>query len=204
MITFFAIGITYAFAAAVQPGPFQAYIISQALTSGWRRTWPAAFAPLLSDGPIAIAALSFLSFAPRWFLYALQCAGGLFLLFLAFLAARTWKNYDRNRMAAQSGGQGLLKAAAVNMLNPNPYLGWSLVMGPLFLKGWRESPIYGVVLLLGFYGAMILATMGIIALSSKAGNYGPRVNRGLIGVSALTLVFFAFYEIWQGIHSVIA
>jgi len=35
---YFIMGVVYAFAAAVQPGPFQAYLISQSLSHGWRRT----------------------------------------------------------------------------------------------------------------------------------------------------------------------
>ena len=35
MLSYLIFGITYAFAAAVQPGPFQTYIISQTLNRGW-------------------------------------------------------------------------------------------------------------------------------------------------------------------------
>jgi hypothetical protein len=34
----FVMGAVHAFAAALQPGPFQAYLISENLTHGWRRT----------------------------------------------------------------------------------------------------------------------------------------------------------------------
>jgi threonine/homoserine/homoserine lactone efflux protein len=51
MLGYLTIGVTYAFAAAVQPGPFQAYLISLTLVNGWRRTLPAVLAPLLSDFP---------------------------------------------------------------------------------------------------------------------------------------------------------
>lgn len=56
MIPYVVFGLTYGFACAVQPGPFQAYLVSLALAHGWRRALPAALAPLLSDGPIALAA----------------------------------------------------------------------------------------------------------------------------------------------------
>jgi len=36
MLQYLVLGATYAFAAAVQPGPLQAYVISQALAAGWR------------------------------------------------------------------------------------------------------------------------------------------------------------------------
>ena len=54
-------GCAYAFAAAVQPGPFLVYLVSQSLSAGWRRTLPAALAPLLSDGPVAVLVLFVLS-----------------------------------------------------------------------------------------------------------------------------------------------
>jgi threonine/homoserine/homoserine lactone efflux protein len=66
MTGYLILGMTYAFTAAVQPGPFQTYLISQTLSNGWRRTVPAAFAPLLSDGPIIIFVLLILSRIPNW------------------------------------------------------------------------------------------------------------------------------------------
>ena len=52
MLDYLTVGIGFAFAAAVQPGPFLAYAISQSLTNGWKRTLPIAFAPIMSDVPI--------------------------------------------------------------------------------------------------------------------------------------------------------
>src|SRR5450830_861155 len=91
------LGMTYAFAAAVQPGPFQTYLISQTMANGWRRTAPAAFAPLLSDGPIIALVLLVLSRMPGWLVQALQCAGGIFLLYLALGAFKTWRDLDVNK-----------------------------------------------------------------------------------------------------------
>jgi len=46
--------VVYGFAAAVQPGPFLAFLISLALSCGWRRALPGVLAPLLSDGLIIV------------------------------------------------------------------------------------------------------------------------------------------------------
>lgn len=94
MAVYLILGMTYAFAAAVQPGPFLIYLISQTLANGWRRTFPAAFAPLLSDGPIIALVLLVLSRMPAWIIQALQCAGGIFLIYLAFGVLKTWRNYN--------------------------------------------------------------------------------------------------------------
>jgi threonine/homoserine/homoserine lactone efflux protein len=130
----------------------------------------------------------------------LRLAGGGFLLYLAYGAWQTWRTYDPARLAeTASSRQGVLKAATVNLLNPGPYLGWSLVMGPLLLRGWRETPAHGIALLAGFYGVMVLSLMGVIILFATARRLGPQVNRLLVGLSALALAAFGGYQLWAGL-----
>jgi threonine/homoserine/homoserine lactone efflux protein len=199
MILYLVQGVTLGFAAAVQPGPFQTYLVSRALHHGWRHTLPAALAPLISDGPIIVLALVLLSQMPVWLEQVLQIAGGVFLFYLAYGAYKTWREFTATRVEKKlSDTMGVLKAATVNLLNPNPYLSWMLVMGPLLVKGWRESPAHGIALLLGFYGLMILGNAAIVFLSSSARSLGPRLNRALLGVSALGLALFGLFQLWQG------
>ncbi len=200
MLRYLILGMTYAFAAAVQPGPFQTFIISQSLVKGWRRTLPAALAPILSDGPIILLVLLVLTRVPAWLVPALQLVGGIFLLFLAFGAYKTWRGFATAKASSsQASQQTVLKAVAVNLLNPNPYLAWSLVMGPLLLEGWQEDPLHGIALLAGFYAVLTSCQVGIILLSAAAGNTGPRVSRAMVGISAIALACFGFYELWLGI-----
>jgi threonine/homoserine/homoserine lactone efflux protein len=200
LTAYLILGMTFAFAAAVQPGPFLTYLISRTLTNGWLRTIPAAFAPLLSDGPIILLVLVVLSRIPGWLVLALQIGGGVFLLYLAFGAYRNWRNYKREETnEIESTQKSVFKAAMVNLLNPAPYLGWSLVMGPLLIKGWREAPGNGIALLVGFYVVLIFVTLGIMLLFSAAARIGPRISQGLVGISAVALTIFGLYEMWSGI-----
>ena len=202
MINYLILGSVYAFAAAVQPGPLQAYLISQTLTNGWRRTVFASFAPLLSDGPIIILVLFILSHFSGGFIQVLQSIGGIFLLYLAYGAFKTWRNYNPNKeVVIQSTQQTIFKATFVNLLNPNPYLGWSLVMGPLLLKSWHESPMNGIILLVSFYFTMIFFTACIVLLFAAAKNLGQKVNKILIGISVIALASFGIYQLWLGIIS---
>lgn len=192
-------GVVYGFAAAVQPGPFQTFLISQTLLKGWQRTLVAALAPLVSDGPIIVLCLLVLSRVPVWFERFLYIAGGLFILYLAYGAYRSWRNFDPALPSTETGArQSLLKAALMNALSPGPYLFWSLVTGPILLRGWRETPVNGAGFLLGFYLTMIVSLGAIILLFGSARQLGPRVNRALLGVSALALFFFGLYQLWQG------
>jgi len=193
-------GIGYGFAAAVQPGPFQTYLISQTLTKGWKRTLSAALAPLISDGPIIALCLLVLSQIPAWLQRFLYIAGGLFILYLAYGAYRAWKNFDSDISSTESGThQGVLKAALVNMLNPNPYIYWTLVTGPILLMGWREMPANGVGFLTGFYISILLSLSAIIIVFGTTRQLGPKVNRALIGISAIALFCFSIYQLWRGI-----
>ena len=96
-------GIGYGFAAAAQPGPFQTYLISQTLLNGWKRTLPAAFAPLLSDGPIIAFSLLLLSQVPPWFQRFLYIAGGVFVLYLAYGNYKSWKDFDPDLPYIETG-----------------------------------------------------------------------------------------------------
>ncbi|MCX6132365.1 MAG: LysE family transporter [Ignavibacteriales bacterium] len=199
MLLYLIQGITFGFAAAVQPGPFQTYLLSRALHHGWRRTLPAAFAPLVSDGPIILLVLVVLNSIPVWWERILQAAGGVFLLYLAFGTFKSWRDFSmKSSPVAESGGMSLLKASLVNVLNPNPYLGWMLVMGPLLMKGWREAPAHGIALMIGFYGTIVLGGAAIVILFSSARALGPQLNRSLLGISAIGLALLGLYQLWQG------
>jgi threonine/homoserine/homoserine lactone efflux protein len=95
-------GIGYGFAAAAQPGPLQTYLISQTLRKGWKRSLPAAFAPLLSDGPIIALSLLILSQVPPWFQRFLYIAGGLFVLYLSYGSYKSWKNLDLDQLYGET------------------------------------------------------------------------------------------------------
>ena len=200
MLNYLIFGITYAFAAAVQPGPLQTYIISQTIKKGWRKTLPTAFAPVVSDGPILILVLFLLSTIPDNFIIVLRIGGGIFLLYLGLRAFKSWREFDEDETVSdESNRHTLFSAVFVNLLNPAPYLGWSLIMGPLFLEGWRIAPINGISLILGFYVTMIITLVGIIILFGFARELGPKVSKILLGLSSIALFIFGFYQLAQGI-----
>ncbi len=193
-------GIAYGLAAAAQPGPLQTFLVTQAVTRGWRRALINAFAPLVSDGPIILLTLVLLSQLPAWIQRFLYIAGGLFVLYLAHGAYLAWRNFDeRAAQAEPAGNQSLFKAALTNILNPAPYIFWSLVTGPILLKGWREAPAFGIALLLGFYVTFILGLMAIIIVFGAASILGPKFSRTLTGISAIALFCFGIYQLRLGI-----
>jgi threonine/homoserine/homoserine lactone efflux protein len=204
MLAYILLGTAYAFAAAVQPGPFQTYLISSTLTHGLRRTLPAVLAPLLSDVPIISLVLLILTQVPPPVVQALRLAGGVYLLYLAhgaFAAFRTCEEPGTSRPT--QAARTLIKAAVVNVLNPNPYISWSLVLGPLLLQAWRAAPSHAVALLASFYVTMIATTAAILVPFAGARALGPRVGRTMVGISALALAAFGVYQLWAGAASLL-
>lgn len=193
-------GIGLGFSAAVLPGPFMAYLISQTLERGWRRALPAALAPLVSDGPIITLCLLILSQVPVWFERFLHFAGGTFILYLAFGAYKAWRNFAPNPPFTDPGARGsVFKAALMNALSPGPYIYWSLVTGPILLRGWRETPVNGIGFLAGFYAAIVLSLSAIVLVFGLARELGPKVSRVLLGVSAGALFGFGLFQLWLGV-----
>jgi threonine/homoserine/homoserine lactone efflux protein len=193
-------GIGYGFAAAAQPGPLQTYIISQAITKGWKKSLLNAFAPLVSDGPIITLCLLVLRQLPDTFQKILYIAGGTFVLYLAYGAYKTWQGFDTNLSVSESSTpQSVLKAALVNLLAPGAYIFWSLVTGPILIAGWREMPIFGIAFMLGFYITFVLCLMLIILVFGTMQALGQTVRRALVGISAAALFCFGLYQLWLGI-----
>jgi len=196
MLEYILIGSGFAFAAAIQPGPLQAFLLSSVAQKGWKRTLPASFAPLISDGPIALLSIFVLTRMPEVMSRALQAAGGVFLIYLAWASYKQWKTQALT--GSETNGsvpRTLLQAATVNILNPNPYLGWSLVLGPAFLEAWRQSPANAAALIAAFYATMVIALAGTILLFGTTHFLGPVGRRKLILVSAVMLAVLGIYQL---------
>lgn len=202
MIPFLTQGLFLGFTAVIQPGPFQAYLLSQTLKNGWQQTIWAAFAPLISDGPIIILVLLLLTQTPDWFLNLLQMGGGFFLLYLAYGAYRAAKTADSAPPSPAATQQGILKAALMNALSPGPYIFWATISGPIFIEGWRQSPMLGISFMLGFYLILIGGLAAFIFLFALMGQISPRTSRGLGYISAVALLLFGLYQLKEGLLAI--
>jgi threonine/homoserine/homoserine lactone efflux protein len=193
-------GATLALSATLMPGPFQAFLISYALRNGWKRTLPAALAPLLTDGPVIVLVLFVLTKTPQWSLNILHVAGGFVILYLAWRIFRSLKDRTPHlRPMPDAARKTLFSAVAMNVLNPNPYIFWSVVAGPILLEAWHQSKSLGIGFVSGFYGTFVLCLATFILMFGSVGRVNPRVNRILCGISACALSGFGFYELATGV-----
>jgi threonine/homoserine/homoserine lactone efflux protein len=188
------------FSAGVTPGPLQAAFLSFTIKGGWKKALPAAFAPLVTDGPVALLVLLVLNNLPESFLQMLQIGGGLFLLYLAWDALQDYRHYQTIQETQTTTGLGvLLKATLMNLLAPGPWLFWSLINGPYLLRVWAVSPWWGVAYLASFYGVFILTNIVLILLFSTARKMGEKVRKALLLLSAVILAGFAVFQLLHGL-----
>ena len=200
LVSIFIQGAALGFAAAITPGTFQTYLISESLSGGFRRAAPVAFAPLISDAPIIILSLLLLDKLPENFLRVISLAGGIFALYLAWRLLVSWRNGTVIKVNNGEPEKGNLRRGVIaNFLTPGPYLFWTLVSGPILLEAGRQSIPLGAAFLIGFYGIMIAGLLGIALLIAQARRLGPRVVQSLLLLSSLILVIFAGLLIYQGV-----
>lgn len=198
MTQYLLLGGGFAFAAAIQPGPLQAFLLARVATIGWKRTLPACLSPLLSDGPIALVVLLLVGRLSATTQQLLRAAGGVLLLYLAWRAFRQWRN-PSDSGPDKPAPRTLFQAALVNVLNPNPYLGWALVLGPSVVAAWHQHPANAVALVAAFYGTMVAMLALFIALAgTTTGRLSPPGLRALVAASVLILAALGAYLLISG------
>ena len=196
MLEYVAVGIGFAFSAGVQPGPLQAFLLARVAATGWKRTLPASLSPLLSDIPIALLVLLVVGRLPAVAQLVLRAAGGILLFYFAWLTVLQLRQAPvPSAETPHSAPRTLLQAALVNVLNPNPYLGWALVLGPAAQAAWHQHPARAVALVVAFYSTMVLTLAASIFLFGTARFLGPRTQRGLIWASGLILAAIGVYQL---------
>ena len=82
-----------------------------------------ALAPLISDGPIILLVLLILTQTPDWLLRAFQIVGGLYIIYLAWGAYKTFQTpVSELSLDPVAPQKSLCEATILNLLNPNPYI----------------------------------------------------------------------------------
>ncbi|MCP4900684.1 MAG: LysE family transporter [bacterium] len=196
MIEYILISSSFAFAASVQPGPLQAFLLARVAEGGWKQTLPASLAPLISDGPIAALVMVILFQVPGNFERVLRAGGGIVLIWFALRAFAQWRrSLDDTKSNVGSAPRTLIQAVFVNLINPGPYLGWSLVLGPLVIEAWAKAPMYAIALVGAFYAVLVLSLAVFILLVGTTSFLGPRGRRALVLVSAVALAILGIYQL---------
>lgn len=153
----------------------------------------ASLAPLITDGPIIIAALwllsRFKSIEP--FAAALSLVGGAYLLCLSAKMFRVSAISLTGKLTSRSS---LATAVKVNFLNPGPYLFWFTVGGSYIIRG---SAAESLVFVVTSIRTLIAAKIAVAVLAVRC--FPSLESRGYL----LTMKFLAGTLVWFGLLSVV-
>ncbi|MFQ6405129.1 LysE family translocator [Methylophilus sp. 'Pure River'] len=194
MSEFFFSALSFGLAAGLKPGPLGVIVIQQTLAKGLLSGFRASLAPLITDGPIIIAALCLLSNfkSIHLFVALLSLVGGVYLIWLARKILAIKEILLAGKLSTESS---ILQAVKVNLLNPSPYLFWFTVGGAYILRGSAlESTVFVST-------AILTLIASKFAMALLAAFFRPVLeSRGYLLVMkalGLSMVFFGMASICQ-------
>lgn len=192
----------FGLSGGISPGPLLALVVAETLARGRRAGLAVAAAPLLTDGPIIAAAVFLLgrieNSEPA--LGIVNFAGGALLASYGIAGLRGGQSIVEEVTVETRVWGSLGKGAAVNLLNPSPYLFWLTVGAPLLLRafdaGWAAAAGFLVAFYLGLVGSKaVLAVMVARSRSVLRGRGYLLANR----ILAVVLLIYAALFIREGV-----
>lgn len=192
-ISFLGAGTVMGLAAGLSPGPLLAMVVTQSLRHGPLEGVKTAFAPLLSDLPIVLAATVLLTGVAEDgpVLGLVSLAGAVFLAYLGIEGLRAG-GLEVDATGARAP-RSLVSGTLVNLLNPQPYLFWLTVGAPTVLggleRGWLPPALFVGAFYLCLVGSKV--ALALLAGRSRAFLTGRAYVYVLRGLGALLLLFAA-------------
>jgi threonine/homoserine/homoserine lactone efflux protein len=157
-------GVVLGLSGGIAPGPLTALVIRQTLRYGSREGIKVAFAPVLTDGPLVLAAWFAMGWLSDTALGVVSLLGAVFLVWMAWETARVG-GVEVN--ATEQSAQSIRDSVLVNLLNPHPYLFWFVVGGPIVLDASRSGWVALVGFLAGFFGCLVGAKVALAMLVGR-------------------------------------
>ena len=198
ILTLAAAGIALGLFEGIRPGPLLTMVIRETLTGGWYAGARAASAPIFTDGPLIIVSI----FLSGWIA---EHPSILFVISLLGAGFLVWFGIDCFRIeapdpdTAQEAVTGSFRRGVItNLLNPNVYVFWFLIGGPLMASAADEEPLAPVAYALSFLVTIIIVKMAIALIFDRTrGSMSPRAYKIALGICGLGMIGFSAGFLYQ-------
>jgi threonine/homoserine/homoserine lactone efflux protein len=193
-------GIVFGLSAGLSPGPLLTLVITETLKGGVPAGVRVALAPLVTDAPIIAGSLLLLAaFAHAMtFVGVVAMAGGLFI---------AWMGYENITFSGVGAKADILQSSPLrtgilaNLLNPNPYVFWLTVGGPLIFGARQSGPMPAALFLILFYACLVGSKVLVaVAVGHSRRFLKSRVYIWSIRGLGFLLVIFAWFFVKEGLR----
>lgn len=186
----------------LKPGPLLTMVIRETLSGGLRAgVWTAA-APIFSDGPLVILSL----FAAAWIatnpsvLLAITVAGALFLAKMGLECFRL-EPLAPGTIEAGLPKDSFLRGVVTNLLNPNVYVFWFLIGGPLMASVVDEELLAPVAYAVSFLVTLMLTKVGVAyAIHRASGDLSITAYKRLLAGCGMVMLGFSVFYAFDAYH----
>ena len=197
-------GITLGVVEGVKPGPLLTTVIKETLTSGFRGGIRAASAPIFTDGPLIIFSI----FLAGWIATQPLVFCGISILGAIFLTRMGIECFYPEIPDIDSSDVDLSRSfkrgILTNLLNPNAYIFWLLVGGPLMATAADTEPLAPFAYAISFILSIVIVKIALAYFFSKA-QVNLSSDRYLLALKICGLAMFIFalsfvykaYDLWQ-------
>jgi len=165
-----AAGLTLGLSAGLSPGPLMTLVITETLRFNLAAGVKVAIAPLLTDAPILLFAVFVLAqlahIDPVLGIISLTGAG-----FLAYLAYESMRFSGMAFHMQAVRPHSIRKGVVANLLNPNPYMFWFAIGGPLIVSAYQQSWSAAFLFLVLFYIMLIGAKISVAIIVNRSRHF---------------------------------
>ena len=198
ILTLAIVGVTLGVVEGVKPGPLLTVVIRETLSGGFRAGVRAAAAPLFTDGPMIVVSL----LAAGWIatqpavLLLISVLGALFLVKMGVECFSI--EPPKVELSDTSTSGSLRRGVLTNLLNPNVYVFWFLIGGPLMASAAVEEPLAPVAYALAFIFTLVMAKVTIAWMFDRSrGQLSVQGYRIALGVCGIAMLGFAAGFVYQ-------
>ena len=198
MIQAFITGLTLGLGSGAAPGPLTGMAITTTMRSGRQAGFRIAVAPLISDTIIIILAITVVSNVPERGIQILGLVGAAVVAFFGFEALWSARKAEPPTSGIKRAPHWLdrfsplLQGAAVNFLNPAPWIFWITAGSTLLIGYWQSNPASAVLFMVTFYVMLIGMKFAIvIGLAATRHRMSRKVYRGILASSGVLLLVAA-------------